>query len=164
MLVLYIFVGIIVLIFYYIYFLNNIQENLTNECQNIIDSQKTMSNRAAFETKNGSYCQYDGDCVKVRSQYCGTKNLELLPAPVFKTKQECENNLEPYLHLSASECVSKFGRGWCTDSNGNGRCLVGNEQNPTHQFKNPNQMCYPSRQGCLNSWKYGFDNSIWNLS
>jgi len=94
MLVLYIFVGVIVLIFYYIYFLNNIQENLTNECQNILDSQKRMSNHASFETKNGSYCQYDGDCVKVRSQYCGTDTLTSMPKKVFKTKQECENDLD----------------------------------------------------------------------
>lgn len=164
MLVLYIFVGIIVLILYYIYFLNNIQENLTTECQNILDSQKRMSNRAAFETETTQYCVYDNMCRPVKSNYCGTNNLDLLPAPVYKTKEECQKAINPYAHLSPSECLSMSGRGTCSGSDGIPICYPGSPEGVSHQYVNGRNLCYPSRQGCLNSWKYGFDESIWNLS
>jgi len=170
MFVIYILSGLFLLYLFCVFPFNNVQENLTAaECKQVREDQFRMANKASYSSKNLNWCQYDGDCVPVKSSYCGTNTLTSGVKTCFPTKKICEKDLQPYLDMSPSECLDgsfmpgNSNRGWCTDSYGSGLCLRGDDESPFYRFKY--NYCLPSRVGCLNSWKIAHnDQLIFNSS
>ena len=114
-----------------------------------------MSNPLTFPTGNTYYCNYNGTCQANGCAWCGINTLDRLPTRAYGSLAECENRTQPYSKLGRYECLKGFGRGWCTDNNGDGQCLVGTPEAPKYRRKY--DWCNINGVSDVNNWTYGFD-------
>jgi hypothetical protein len=117
------------------------------------------------------YCNIAGKCIKykgtvisshISANNCGTEQLTnqlLLP---FSTIEECEKSLDPCnkyndpkksVHLNRTECLGNPNCGFCTNSNGEGKCISGNATGPSDL--NKYYYCNPYNGNKNNTYEYG---------
>lgn len=117
------------------------------------------------------YCNIAGKCIKykgtvvsshISANNCGTEQLTnqlLLP---FLTLEECEKSLDPCnkynnpkksVHLNRTECLGNPNCGFCTNSNGEGKCISGNATGPSDL--NKYYYCNPYNGNKNNTYEYG---------
>jgi hypothetical protein len=117
------------------------------------------------------YCNIAGKCIKykgtvvsshISANNCGTEQLTnqlLLP---FLTLEECEKSLDPCnkyndikksVHLNRTECLGNPNCGFCTNSNGEGKCISGNATGPSDL--NKYYYCNPYSGNKNNTYEYG---------
>lgn len=108
-----------------------------------------------MENSKEYYCQRYGYCYKCSDgeRKCGHHQMFYNKAKVFDTLDECENNLNPFRHLSQKECLKTVNAGWCTDYLSNGLCVYGTPEGPYELFRY--NMCFPNQNNTANSWVYG---------
>ena len=117
------------------------------------------------------YCNIAGKCIKykgtvvsshISANNCGTEQLTnqlLLP---FSSLEECETSLDPCnkyndskksVHLNRTECLGNSNCGFCTNSNGEGKCISGNATGPSDL--NKYYYCNPYNGNKNNTYEYG---------
>jgi hypothetical protein len=117
------------------------------------------------------YCNIDGKCIKykgtvvsshISANNCGTEQLTnqlLLP---YSSLEECEKSLDPCnkyndpkksVHLNRTECLGNSSCGFCTNSNGEGKCISGNATGPSDL--NKYYYCNPYNGNKNNTYEYG---------
>ena len=117
------------------------------------------------------YCNIAGKCIKykgtvvsshISANNCGTEQLTnqlLLP---FSSLEECKKSLDPCnkyndpkksVHLNRTECLGNPSCGFCTNSNGEGKCISGNATGPSDL--NKYYYCNPYNGNKNNTYEYG---------
>lgn len=123
------------------------------------------------ETGIPYYCNINGSCVEykgtilsnhISANNCGVDSLNnqlLLP---YATKEECKKSVnicDKYnvpsraKEINKQECLKDVYCGYCTNSEGNGKCIEGNATNPT-DLRNY-YFCTANQTNGKNSYEYG---------
>jgi hypothetical protein len=118
-----------------------------------------------YYCKNGDKCKkYNGIILnsKISSNYCGNDPLNnqlLLP---FASEEECESTLDPCdkynvvgrnVNINKSICIKDVNCGFCTNSDGNGKCISGTASGPNDLMQY--YYCEPSNVANTYSYTYG---------
>ncbi len=82
--------------------------------------------------------------------WCGIMALGSQAAPVYRTLGQCKKSIDPFKHLNRYQCLRTTGTGWCTDSNGCGKCVAGAQDRPTDLARY--NYCFPNRVNGVNSY------------
>ena len=147
---------------------NSPQINCDKICSSI-EAKDCLENNEFTEIPY--YCNIAGKCIKykgtvvsshISANNCGTEQLTnqlLLP---FSTLQECEKSLDPCnkyndpkksVKLNRTECLGNPNCGFCTNSNGEGKCISGNASGPSDL--NKYYYCNPYNGNKNNTYEYG---------
>jgi hypothetical protein len=125
-------------------------------------NQKTLYNEENTDKNKKFYCNKTGRCEAVDCSWCGINTLDRLPTRVYGSLGECEDDVEPYRKMSRQECLRDFKRGWCSDHNGDGVCLVGNPVGP--KYRQRYGWCFRNGESSVNNWIYGFNSdAVFNV-
>ncbi len=90
-------------------------------------------------------------------KWCGISKLYNTDSKVYNTKQECIKDVDRFSHLERYDCLRTTGAGWCTNSNGNGKCVAGAPDRPTDIIRY--NYCFPNKTDGINSYIPGVANS-----
>lgn len=122
-------------------------------------------------TEKPYFCNIAGKCVKykgtvvsshISANNCGTEQLTnqlLLP---YASLEECNRTLDPCdiyndpnnsIHLNRTNCLGNSNCGFCTNSNGEGKCISGNPSGPSDL--NKYYYCNPYNGSKNNTYEYG---------
>ena len=126
------------------------------------------------EIDNSYYCNIEGECKEfkgtidsdhISGNNCGTDPLNnqlLLP---FSSLSQCKkntnvcdkyNNTTNSTNKNKNECIKNSNCGFCTNNNGNGKCVMGTESGPLDL--RVNYYCNPTKKNNNNSDTYTYGN------
>ena len=154
-------------------------DNNNNKCKCVFQKDDVLSNfdsppqccdkycnklgkDECVEDKRIYYWCVDGDkCTrknafiynnKISGNNCGQDILTNQINQPYKTKESCENTIDKCNSTTdQTKCINKDGCGWCTNIDGDGKCVEGTESGPLDIVKY--NFCYPNKL-YKNSWKY----------
>ena len=83
-------------------------------------------------------------------RWCGIRNVDNQPAPIYNTKEECKADINKFSLLDRHQCLRTSEAGWCTDRNGEGICVEGAQDRPRDLFRYG--YCFPNRVNGVNAY------------
>ena len=87
---------------------------------------------------------------------CGQNMLSQVPLPSFSTIEDCQKSIRCESIVSKKKCLDVAMCGWCTDENGNGKCVDGTPEGPIRG--NIYYYCEPDRKDGINTYTYANPN------
>ena len=111
------------------------------------------------------YCQNSGgtDCIKYKAfvnedkisgNVCGVDILTNNYKRPYMDYEECKNDINQCTkYKDENNCISNGNCGWCSNSDGEGKCIEGTASGPIDLFKY--NYCDPNQKNSNNSWTYG---------
>ena len=141
---------------------NIVNKEYKRDCSQYKNSHSCIGNKNVIidEEDQNYYCQVDGECkerlIDIKNpaaNNCGYNNLSERSNNTFLTKEQCVNNIDlcEKNNDSIHRCLENSMCGWCTGSDGNGKCVSGSPIGAN----NPIYKCRPQTGQNIYNWKYG---------
>jgi len=101
--------------------------------------------------------RYTTDLFHPDRNTCGQNMLSQYPLKTYSTKKDCEKAIICEKIKNKQSCLKTALCGWCTDENGNGKCVDGTPEGPMRLDKY--YYCLPDKKTQENAYKYAFPSS-----
>jgi Plexin repeat len=134
----------------------NLKRKIQQQKKNWTPAQD-LSTYACLDDTNQTCSEYTRDRFRPEKNTCGVNMISQAPRPIYKTMEDCKRAIRCESIASKKQCLNTAYCGWCTDENGNGKCVDGTPEGPMNGTKY--YYCRPEKRTPEQSFTYSNANT-----